>query len=47
MASKKLFALHTNTIMQVSTQTDNNKYKKSFATKKVYSLKKGSEVSKP
>ena len=34
-------------IMQISTQIDNHKYRKSVATKNVYSLKNRSEVSKP
>ena len=34
-------------IKQISTQTDNHKYSKSVASKKLYTLKFGSEVSKP
>ena len=34
-------------IMQISTQTDNHKYKKSDETKKICSLKNVSEVLKP
>ena len=33
-------------IMQLSTQTDNHKYRKSDVTKKIYSLKNVSEISK-